>query len=239
MSHGQTDQKCVIGDFLDVRLSDDLTTKRFDKLRNLIPSGLALSRSLSGPEFDLAGHDFLAVFDALSPVVEDSRLLKTILDSPVPHVMKLLKKLVPFRETVIQLLSRSPSLPKREHLFQGFLIDEDHEYTASKGFVGSWFAVICQSEKVIVRGDLLTFDFGKPLHPGNLFYSTNEVLDCTYGFQDDNFLRDKLPSFHLKPCSSLLECLLQSLKPGRQSFNLSLKARVMELAAATTPFSPR
>ncbi len=147
--------------------------------------------------------------------------------------------MIPFRETGVQLLSGLPSLPKRKHLLQGFLIDENHEYAATKSLIGSCFTAICQGEEVIVRGDLLSFNFGKPLHPRQLFHSANEILDRAHGFQNDNFLRDKVPSCQLKPSSSLLECLLQSLKLGRQSLDLSLKARLMELATAGVPFSSR
>ncbi len=91
LSYRETDQQGVVGYLLNARLSNDLTTQYFNKLGNPIPSGSSLSRSLSRPEFDLARHDLLAVFDPFTPIVEYSRLLKTILDSPVPYVMQLLK----------------------------------------------------------------------------------------------------------------------------------------------------
>ena len=208
MNHGETNQKRVIGDLLNVGLGNHLTGQVFDKVDYPIPSGAALFRILPIPELDFARHDILTVVDTLPPVFEYSRLLKTILDSPVPDVTKLLKERFPLSEISRHHLVGPPLLPKRDHLPQGGLIPEDHEHATPKGLVRSCFSIGSQGEKVIVRGDFLVFDFGEPLHSWHSLHRANEIVNRPHRLQHHDFLGNKIMGLCLEPRPSRLQRLL-------------------------------
>ena len=207
------DQERVIGDFLDVRLGNQSSSHTFDKVDNSIPPGDAPRLRVSPmPKLDLAWHYFLTVLNAIPPVIEYPRFLKAIPDPPRPHVTKLLKEGFPFSQTPRQLPVGQPSFPKRNHLLQGSLIREDHEYTAPKGLVRPCLAIVGQGEEIVIRGNFFGLDLGKPLHSRHCFHGANELVHRSHRLQHHDFLGDEITGLHLQPRPSLLQRLLQTLE---------------------------
>ena len=164
LSHGELDQERVIGDFLNVRLGNHLSGHIFDKIDNPAPGRAALLRVPPIPKLDFAWHYLLTVLNALLPVFEYPRFLKTILDPPIPHVTKLLKEGFPSPQAPWKTPAGQPLVPKRNHLLQGSLIGEDHENAAPKNLVRPCLIIVGQGEEIVVRRDFFGLDFGQPLH---------------------------------------------------------------------------
>ena len=207
------DQERVICDFLDVRLGNQSSSHAFDKVNNPIPPGDALRLRLSPmPKLDFAWYYFLTVLNAILPVIEYPRFLKTIPDPPMPHVTKLLKEGFPFSQALRQPPVGQPSFPKRNHLLQGSLICEDHEHATTKSFALSFFAIFVQGEEVVVRRDFLGLDFGQPLHSRHCFHGANELVYRPRRLQHHHFFGDEVTGLHLQPRPPLLQRLLQTLE---------------------------
>ena len=212
LSHGELDQEHVIGDFLDVRLGDHLSGHIFDKIDNPAPGRAALLRVPPIPKLDFAWHYLLTVLNALLPVFEYPCFLKTILDPPIPHVTKLLKEGFPSPQAPGKSPVGQPPFPERNHLLQGSLVREDHEYAAPKGLVRSRLAITAQGEEIIVRRDFFDLDFGQPLHSRHCFHGANELVYRPHRLQHHHFLGDEITCLHLQPRPPLLQRLLQPLE---------------------------
>ena len=232
-------QQGVVCDVLDVRLVRHLTVQFFNKSDYPIPGGPALSRIPSVPELNFARQDFLTVLDTFPPVFENSRLEKSVLDSPSPDIPKLLKEIFPLSKTIRQPVVGLPVVPKRKHLLQGSLIREDHENSASKGLVRPSFASLVQSEEVVVWGDFLLFDLGEPLHSGYALHRANEVVNRAYGLQHDDFFGYKVMGFGLESRPSRLQRLLKKRESRRESFCLPFEAWSVKIPATTASSSSR
>ena len=149
------------------------------------------------PKLDFAWHQLLAVFDALLPVFEYARFLKSIPDPPIPNVTKLLKEGFPPSQTPWKLPVGLPPFPERNHLLQGSLIRQDQEYAAPKIPVRPCLAITGQGEEVVIRRDFFGLDLGKPLHSRHFFYGTNELAYRSHRLQHHNFLGDEITGLHL------------------------------------------
>ena len=212
LSHGELDQERVIGDFLNVRLGNHLSGHIFDKIDNPAPGRAALLRVPPMPKLDFAWHYLLTVLNALLPVFEYPRFLKTILDPPIPHVTKLLKEGFPSPQTPWKIPAGQPLVPKRNHLLQGSLIGEDHENAAPKNLVRPCLIIVGQGEEIVVRRDFFGLGFGQPLHSRHCFHSANELIYRPHRLQHHHFLGDKVTGLHLQPRPPLLQRLLQTLE---------------------------
>ena len=137
------------------------------------------------------------MLDALLPVFEYARFLKSILDPPIPNVTKLLKEGFPSPQVSWKPPIGQPPFPERDHLLQGGLIREDHEYTAPKSLARSFFAFIVQGEEVVIRRDAFGLDLGKPFHARHCFHGTNELVYRPRRLQHHDFLGDEITGLHL------------------------------------------
>ena len=239
LGHGETNQKRVIGDLLDVRLGNHSSVHPFDKADNPVPGRVTLFRILPIPELDFTWRQLLTVLDALTPVFEYPRFLKTILDTPVPHRTKLLKEGLPSPQIPWKPPVGQPRLPERNHLPQGILIGEDHEYTAPESLVRPCLAIAGQGEEVVIRRNFFSLDLGEPLHSRYCFHGANELVYRSHRLQYHHFLGDDVAGLHLQPQLPLFQRLLQALEERRQPFGLALSAWTVELPATTTPLLRR
>ena len=237
LSDWDAGQQREIGNFLDVCVVYHSTIQLLDKSGNPIPGDATICRFSPVPEFDFARHDFLAVFDAFSPVVENSRLEKSVLDSPWPDIPKLPKEILPLPKTIRQSSVGLPVVPKREHLLQSSLIREDQEQAAPKGFVWPALAAVVQSKEIVVRWNFLLFDFGQPLHTCHSLHGADEGLDRPHGFQHHDFLGNEIMGIGLESRPPRLQRLLQKREPRRESLRLPFEAWPAEIAATTASFS--
>ena len=226
-------QQCEVGYFLDLCVANHSTIQFFDESGNPIPGHTTICRISPVPELDFARHDFLAVFDALSPVVENSRLEKSVLDSPWPDIPKLPKEILPLPKTMRQTSVGLPVVPEREHLLQSNLIREDQEQATPKSLVRASLTAFVQSKKIVVRWYSLLFDFCEPLHSWYPLHSADEVLDRPHGFQYDDILGNEIVGICLESRPSRLHRLLQKREPRRESFCLPFETWPAEISVTT------